>query len=174
MIWTLQFIDAEGNKRFLTGGAKRGRLHMIGRPEGPPSVVGYAEGYATAATLHEALGLPVAVTFDAGNILPVAQALKARWSNARHVIFADHDAFKGYPQAFIRKSQLTAAVEQQIARLRKLRPDVQVEVVDDEDPRLRDTQKHYNTGVTDALLAAAVVDGDVVIPRFDDPQEAVA
>ena len=32
-------------------------------------------GYATAASLHETTGLPVAVAFDAGNLMPVAQAL---------------------------------------------------------------------------------------------------
>ena len=38
-----------------------------------------AEGYATAASLHEATGLPVIVAFDAGNLLPVAQAIHKRY-----------------------------------------------------------------------------------------------
>jgi putative DNA primase/helicase len=35
-----------------------------------------AEGYATAS-LHEATGHPVAVAFDAGNLVHVAKALRA-------------------------------------------------------------------------------------------------
>jgi len=170
-IWTLQFIDAEGNKRFLTGGAKRGRFHLITRPEGTPSVIGYAEGYATAATIAEALNIDTVVTFDAGNILPVAQALKGVYPDRRHIFFADHDIHKGYPQAFIKQSELTPAVRKQIARLASVRPDVLVEVVADDDPRLNDKNKHPNTGVAKAILAAAAVDGDVVIPHFDNNQE---
>ena len=32
-----------------------------------------AEGYATAATLHELTGMPAIVAFNAGNLMPVAQ-----------------------------------------------------------------------------------------------------
>ncbi len=172
-LWTLQFIDADGNKRFLTGGAKRGRFHIIGRLscEGQaPFFLGVAEGYATAASIFEALAqrFPVAVTFDAGNILPVCAAFRKRYPDIRIVIFADHDIHKGYPQAFIRHSENTPGVKRQIARLAAVRPDVQVEVVADDDLRLSDRTKHYNTGVTKALLAAAAVDGDVLIPRFDN------
>ncbi|UEX76820.1 hypothetical protein LMH63_12730 [Spiribacter halobius] len=34
-----------------------------------------AEGYATAATVHEAKGWPVAVAWDAGNLAPVGRVL---------------------------------------------------------------------------------------------------
>ena len=50
---------------------KSGLWHMLGQPEGA-AVVLVAEGYATAASLHEATGLPVAVAFDAGNLVHVA------------------------------------------------------------------------------------------------------
>lgn len=170
-IWTLQFIDAEGNKRFLSGGAKRGRFHLIKRPEGTPSVIGYAEGYATAATIAETLNIDIAVTFDAGNLLPVAQLLKGVYPDRRHLFFADHDVHKGYPQAFIKQSELIPEVRRQIARLASVRPDVKIEIVADDDPRLTDKTKHPNTGVAKAILAAAAVDGDVVIPRFNNNQE---
>jgi len=174
-IWTLQFIDPEGNKRFLTGGAKRGRFHLIGSPEGA-SLIGVAEGYATAASIFEALAqrFPIAVAFDAGNILPVCAALRAVYPAIRMVIFADHDIHKGYPQAFIKQSEVTDQVRDQIGRLARLRPDVQVDVVADDDPRLRDRDKHHNTGVAKAILAAAAVNGDVLIPRFNNDKEAAA
>jgi hypothetical protein len=50
-----------------------------------------AEGYATAASIHEATGLPVAVAFDAGNLAPVAEVLKKRYPRAAFIIAADDD-----------------------------------------------------------------------------------
>lgn len=167
-ISTLQFIDPDGNKRFLTGGAKRGRFHLIGRlpPEGQPLLIGIAEGYATAATLHEALSYSIAVAFDAGNIIAVAQAFRRAYPNMRIVIFSDHDRFNGYPQAFIKQSQANDAVRHQIKRLQQIRPDVEIEIVADDDPRLKDNNKSHNAGVAAAILTAAAVRGDVIVPKF--------
>ena len=53
----LQFIDGEGAKKFLTGTAKRGAWHWVGEL-GNRGPVAIAEGYATAATIHEATGWP--------------------------------------------------------------------------------------------------------------------
>lgn len=82
-------------KRFLSGGRKRGMFHAIGQPAGAsaaPDLVLMAEGYATAATLHEASGLPAVVAFDAGNLVAVAEAMPARFPGARFLVCADHDA----------------------------------------------------------------------------------
>ena len=168
-LWTLQYINAEGEKKFLTGGAKRGRFHFIKCPAGTHYCFGVAEGYATAASLFDAMAqrFSIAVAFDAGNLLPVGEALRSRYPDSRIIFFADHDIYKGYPQALIRARDASPAVREQIARLARVRPDVAVEVVADDDARLTDRDKHFNTGVTRALLAAAAVDGDVVIPRFD-------
>lgn len=171
-LWTLQFTKPDGSKRFLTGGAKRARFHLIKKESEATHclVVGIAEGYATAVSIYNALSRSVslAVAFDAGNILPVGEAFRSRYPDARIIFFADHDVHKGYPQAFIKRCECTPAVRVQIDRLARVRPDVAVEVVKDNDPRLRDRDKHYNTGVTKCLLAAAAVDGDVVIPRFNN------
>lgn len=66
----VQRIDANGRKRFLMGGRKAGAFYRI--PGDGPAWI--AEGYATAATVHAATGVPVVVAFDAGNIAPAAQA----------------------------------------------------------------------------------------------------
>lgn len=89
----LQFIDQDGGKRFLTGTAKAGAFHLLGDPGEAPRLIGIAEGYATAATVHLARRTqwPVAVAFDAGNLKPVALALRARWPEALIVILADDD-----------------------------------------------------------------------------------
>lgn len=82
-------------KRFLAGGRKRGMFHVIDQAAGDGAardLVLMAEGYATAATLHEACGLPVVVAFDAGNLAAVAEAMPACFPGARFLVCADHDA----------------------------------------------------------------------------------
>lgn len=170
-LWTLQFINAEGGKKFLTGGAKRGHFHLIGEIE-KNKPLGIVEGYATAATIHESTGIPVAVAFDAGNLLPVAMALRTKHS-CNLIIFADHDRFNGYPQAFIKRSEASPKVMEVVRRISLVRPEVEIEVVDDNDPRLKERGKSHNVGVARAIVAAAAVDGDVLIPRFENQNEAV-
>ncbi|WP_051553480.1 zincin-like metallopeptidase domain-containing protein [Desulfobulbus elongatus] len=50
-----------------------------------------AEGYATAASLHMATGKPVAVAFNAHNLVAVAEQLRARHPQAEITICADDD-----------------------------------------------------------------------------------
>lgn len=86
---SLQFIDPMGNKRFLTGGRVEGCYCGVGRVQG---LLMLAEGYATGATLFMALGHAVAITFNAGNLSPVARALRAKFPSLRMIICADNDA----------------------------------------------------------------------------------
>jgi putative DNA primase/helicase len=86
---SLQFISPEGDKRFLTGGRKRGCYFAIGRPE---RVLCLAEGYATAASVFEATGYATAVAFDAGNLEPVARALRTKFPHITIIICADDDS----------------------------------------------------------------------------------
>ena len=87
-IASLQTIAADGTKRFLAGGAKAGHFVLLGQ-SGPVLLV--AEGFATAASLHEATGYPVAVAFDAGNLLPVCRVLAEAYPSARLLVAADDD-----------------------------------------------------------------------------------
>jgi phage/plasmid primase-like uncharacterized protein len=86
---SLQFIASEGEKRYLPGGRVRGCYHAIGKPEG--GMLYIAEGYATAASVHEATGYAVAVAFDAGNLESVARTLREKYPDRRIVICADDD-----------------------------------------------------------------------------------
>lgn len=86
---SLQFIDDDGNKRFLSGGRKKGCYFALGTPTESLCI---AEGFATAATIHESTGLAVAVAFDAGNLLTVAQAIRAKFPHIEITLCADNDA----------------------------------------------------------------------------------
>ncbi len=85
---SLQFINREGEKRFLSGGEKGGFL--IGKIEQGKTVC-IAEGFATGASIHEATGCAVIVAFDAGNLKKIAEALRAKQPDALIVLCADDD-----------------------------------------------------------------------------------
>ncbi len=98
---SLQAIYAERiedrDKDFLPHGRKAGCFHLLGevRADAPLCV---AEGLATAATIHEATGWPVAVAFDAGNLEAVARELRTLHADALLIVCADDDhATKGNP-----------------------------------------------------------------------------
>jgi len=95
-LWNVQRIapdkPASGtDKLFLKGGRKSGLWHWCGDPAGS-AVLLIAEGYATAASLHQATGRTVAVAFDAGNLAPVAKALHKSYPAALLVLCGDDDA----------------------------------------------------------------------------------
>lgn len=89
-LWSLQSINGQGTKLFPLYGRKQGCFHVLGEPAGATTLA-IAEGYATAASVHEATGWPVAVAFDAGNLLPVGRALRERYPQALLVIAGDDD-----------------------------------------------------------------------------------
>lgn len=91
----LQFIGPDGSKKFKTGTAVAGCYHAISKPNGKILI---AEGYATGATLHEITGHAVACAFNAGNLKPVAEALRAKLPEVEIILCADDDhATEGNP-----------------------------------------------------------------------------
>lgn len=90
-IHSLQFIEPDGTKRFLTSGRVAGCYFTIGNTQGA-SALCIAEGFATGATLHQATGHLVAVAFNAGNLEAVALALRARFPALPLIVCADNDA----------------------------------------------------------------------------------
>lgn len=87
-IRTVQFIGADGEKRYMPRGEISGNFFLLGAA-GP--VICVAEGFATAASVREATGHPVAVAFDAGNLVHVAKALRSKHKDARIIVCADND-----------------------------------------------------------------------------------
>ncbi|EOV0999211.1 toprim domain-containing protein, partial [Edwardsiella piscicida] len=86
-----QTISPQGEKRLLTGSAKRGAYYAVNAPEQPQSVL-IAEGLATALSVH--LMRPDALTvvaIDAGNLLPVAEVMRRKYPEAQITIAADND-----------------------------------------------------------------------------------
>ena len=107
-LWSLQFITPEGEKRFLGGGRTKGCYFPIGSASRGTLLV--AEGFATAASLHEATGWPVAVAFNAGNLQPVAVALRRKFPGVRVVICADDDVCTAGNPGVTRAAEAARAV----------------------------------------------------------------
>lgn len=86
-----QTITPMGEKRLLTGSAKKGAFHAINAQEKPQSII-IAEGLASALTAH--LMRPDTLTvaaIDAGNLLPVAQLMRQQHPDAQIIIAGDND-----------------------------------------------------------------------------------
>lgn len=87
-VQAVQYIKEDGEKRIH--GIKRGNFHLIGEINKDKPIY-IAEGYATAASIYEALDMPIVVAFDCGNIDPVLAALKNEYPKSQIIIAADDD-----------------------------------------------------------------------------------
>ena len=100
-LWTMQYIQEDGTKRFAKDSRKEGCFHIVGGDlsslSNAPALVLH-EGYATAATNAEVLRFPTVAAFDAGNLPAVAEALHAKWPDKPVVILGDNDRYQEITQ----------------------------------------------------------------------------
>ena len=87
----LQRIHPDGGKRFLPRARLKGAASLVGRLAGAGRVY-LCEGWATAATLHEATGCPVVAAMTANNLATVGRNLRQRLpSGVAITVAADND-----------------------------------------------------------------------------------
>lgn len=87
---TLQYIDHAGGKLYHAGGQTTGKYWMLGSMD-EPGLLYVAEGFATAATIHQATNRPVVAAYSASNLVPVTAALREAYPSQAIVIVADND-----------------------------------------------------------------------------------
>lgn len=91
-IASLQYIAEDGSKLYHSGGQTGGCYWMLGTMDEPGTLY-VAEGFATAATIHEIMGRPCIVAYSASNLVPVTGHLRERYGPIQEiVIVADNDA----------------------------------------------------------------------------------
>ncbi len=90
VLHSLQFIDVDGSKRFLSDGRVKGCYTSIGTTKDAAAIC-VCEGFATGASIHEATGYPVAVAFNAGNLEAVVMATRAKLPDMPIILCADDD-----------------------------------------------------------------------------------
>jgi len=92
VIFPVKQEDTGRDKQYWPPGmSKEGAFHLIGPHPEPGEPVLVCEGYATGASLHMATSLPVAIAFDAGNLLPVSKAMRERFPGCPLIICRDDD-----------------------------------------------------------------------------------
>ena len=94
-----QYIGADGDKQFHGGGEVKGGYYPLGPlppQEGPLYI---AEGYATAASIHEATGNTVVIALNAGNLPPVAKWLREKLGPVQEIVIVGDNDESGTGQA---------------------------------------------------------------------------
>ncbi|WP_340043611.1 LPD7 domain-containing protein [Klebsiella pneumoniae] len=91
---TLERIWSDGSKHLEKDGQAWGSFFVVGGQLKDGDNLLYAEGYATAASICEAINQPVIMTVNAGNMVEVAGRLKDTFPNSTHYFLADNDIYK--------------------------------------------------------------------------------
>jgi phage/plasmid primase-like uncharacterized protein len=88
---SLQYISHDGDKIYHPGGQTGDKFWMLGTMD-EAGVLYVAEGFATAATIHETTNRPCVVTYSASNLVPVTGELREMYGATQEiVIVADND-----------------------------------------------------------------------------------
>lgn len=102
---SLQFISAQGEKRFLTGGEIEGAYGSLGRDVGDIYI---CEGFATAASVFEATGKATIWAFNAGNLEHVALSIRKKYPESRLILAADNDQWTSTGNVGVEKAKKVA------------------------------------------------------------------
>ena len=86
---SLQFIGADGVKRFLSGGCIAGCFFVLADKTDGALVI--CEGYATGASIHAATGSAVVCALNCHNLKAVAEAACEKFPARNIIICADND-----------------------------------------------------------------------------------
>ncbi len=90
-IHSLQFINKNGSKYFLSDGVIKGHFYPIGEVT---KTICICEGYATAASVFETTGYYSIVAFNANNLEVVAKIIRGKYPSSDIIICGDNDQFK--------------------------------------------------------------------------------
>ena len=88
---SLQYIAHDGSKLYHLGASTSGKFWVLGAIDnaGPLYV---AEGFATAATIHETTRRPCVIAYSASNLVPVVGSLREMYGAQQSiVVVADND-----------------------------------------------------------------------------------
>jgi len=101
----LQRIFSGGKKLFLPDKSTEGCFYILGTVELPSiinttnniditkTIIYIAEGYATAASIHEATGQPAVISFSVNNLPKIAEIINWEYPDTEIIICADNDLY---------------------------------------------------------------------------------
>jgi putative DNA primase/helicase len=116
---SLQFIAPDGQKRLLSGAEKRGNFVEVAGDWRGADVIGISEGFATAVSAAELLEPDAMLAaIDAGNLRPVAEAVRAARPDAHIIIAADDDRVTPGNPGLAKAREAACAVSGELIRPR--------------------------------------------------------
>lgn len=95
-------------KRFVTNGQVIGNTFTIGKPGYGEDII-LAEGYATAASIHQATGKAVVVCFDCHKLMAAAKAMRGKHPASRIILAADDDRLRKDGNIGVEKARAAAS-----------------------------------------------------------------
>ena len=101
---SLQFIDQDGKKHFLTGGKLKGSYSQLGIYDADKPIL-ICEGWATGASLYEFTGNLTYVAFSAGSLKTIAVYVRSLYRHNDIIIMGDNDS-SGVGQRVAREAAL--------------------------------------------------------------------
>ena len=93
VMWNIQRINPNGEKRFLKGARIDGCYHPIGFLNNMIPQIILSEGPSTGMSIYQATNIPTVVTFGAGKLESIASIIRAKYPNSKIIIAGDDDRF---------------------------------------------------------------------------------
>lgn len=113
-VHSLQFIGADGSKRFLPGGRVAGCVFPFFSADTSGQIV-IVEGLATGLSVYEATGFSTVAAMNCGNLFAVAQALHAKWEDRQITIAGDNDQFTAANPGLTKATEAAKAIGAKLA-----------------------------------------------------------
>ena len=110
---SLQFIDNDGGKQFLSGGRVAGCFFTLSDNTDKRLVI--CEGYTTGASIHEATDHAVICAMNSGNLVEVAKAARELWARREIIIAADNDQFTDGNPGLTKATAVAKAIKAKLA-----------------------------------------------------------
>jgi hypothetical protein len=159
---SLQAIREDGERRFYPGTTHEGGYFLVGQDDGTSPVI-FAEGYSTAATLHQATGHPVAMAVNTGNMIHVARWASHRWAGREMIVAGDDDwHLVAHPKVQRNVGKEAAEAMARTLGGRVIMPDMAGLVTDGGDD-FNDMAREYGMADVAALFAAPAAPVDKLV-----------
>lgn len=91
VLWGVQTIHEDCSKFFMAGQRVEGTFHQLGADLKEASEIYICEGFATGASIYEAIKKTVIVAFNAQNLVMVAKAIFEKYPDKAYIICGDDD-----------------------------------------------------------------------------------
>lgn len=114
VMWNIQKINPNGEKRFFKGARINGCFHPIGFLNNVLPQIIFCEGPSTGMSIYQAIRVPTVVCFGAAKLENIAAIFRDKYPRSKIIIAGDDDQFKsvntGRMKALIASKKVNAHV----------------------------------------------------------------